>query len=90
MANYTDYLNLFEWDLDNEDDLKSKFDIKKALNENWDKIDEVVKASDTNIALNADDILKIIEILSGQIVIFATENEESMMTEDKELICCNI
>lgn len=41
MAKYTDYLNLFEWEPDK--DLEEEFDIQKALNDNWDKIDIKLK-----------------------------------------------
>ena len=56
MANYTDNLNLFEWDLDNTDDLKSDFKIKTTLNDNWDIIDKAVGTNSTNIATNTTNI----------------------------------
>lgn len=40
MSTETEKLKLFKWDTSNEVDLESDFDIKKTLNENWDKIDD--------------------------------------------------
>lgn len=41
MSTYTDYLNLFMWNL--QTDGEEEFDIEKALNENWKKLDIKVK-----------------------------------------------
>jgi hypothetical protein len=43
MAGWTDFLNLFKWDTNNSEDLDSNFDIDKALNDNWTKINDGVK-----------------------------------------------
>ena len=56
MANYTDNLNLKKWDLTNEEDLSSSFDIDGTLNDNWDKVDEAVGTNSTNIATNKTNI----------------------------------
>lgn len=40
MPKNTEFLKLFKWDLENPNDLESDFDIKKSLNDNWDKIDK--------------------------------------------------
>lgn len=37
MSSYTNFLNLFKWNPQTDGD--EEFDINKALNENWDKID---------------------------------------------------
>ena len=47
MSSYTDYLNLFKWDP--QTDADEEFDIEKALNENWDKIDKKLKDYITNM-----------------------------------------
>ena len=43
MAKWTDFLNLFKWDTNNSEDLDSNFDVDKALNDNWSKIDNKMK-----------------------------------------------
>lgn len=43
MALWTSFLNLFKWDTNNSEDLDSNFDVDKALNDNWGKIDKGVK-----------------------------------------------
>ena len=59
MSKQTDYLNLFKWDLSNETDKKSKFDIQKALNDNWDKLDKELKSNKTDKDNIKDDIKEI-------------------------------
>lgn len=39
MSKLTEFLKLFKWNVDDPEDLKADFNIEKALNENWDKID---------------------------------------------------
>lgn len=41
MSTSTESLNLFKYDP--QDDAKKTFDIKKSLNDNWDKIDKMAK-----------------------------------------------
>lgn len=41
MSRFTDFLNLFMWD--SEEDSEEEFNIDKALNDNWEKIDTKVK-----------------------------------------------
>lgn len=48
MSKLTNFLKLFKWDLDDQEDLKSNFNIEKSLNENWDKIDNGVKNLDNS------------------------------------------
>lgn len=40
MSTETEKLKLFKWDTTNQSDLDSNFDIDKALNNNWDKIEK--------------------------------------------------
>ena len=49
MAKKTEKLKLFKWDTSNQTDLESQFDINKALNENWDKLDSEVGYSSENV-----------------------------------------
>ena len=76
MANYTDYLNLKKWDLTDEEDLKSKFDIEGSLNDNWDKVNEAVKASDTNIDTNTANIAALEETTETNSTDISTIKEE--------------
>lgn len=41
MSKFTDFLNLFMWD--SVEDSEEEFNIDKALNDNWNKIDTKVK-----------------------------------------------
>lgn len=41
MSKFTDFLNLFKWNT--ADDSEEEFDIDKALNDNWDKLDNKAK-----------------------------------------------
>ena len=41
MSKFTDFLNLFMWD--SVEDSEEEFNIDKALNDNWKKIDTKVK-----------------------------------------------
>lgn len=43
MSLFTEFLNLFKWDTNNSEDLDSNFDVDKALNDNWNKIDAKMK-----------------------------------------------
>lgn len=43
MAILTNFLKLFKWDLTNETDLNSDFNIENSLNQNWDKIDSYLQ-----------------------------------------------
>lgn len=48
MSKVTDFLKLFKWDLESKSDLENSFNIDKALNENWDKIDLKTKELNDN------------------------------------------
>lgn len=43
MSKFTDFLNLFMWDTNNSEDLDSSYDIDRANNDNWKKIDDKMK-----------------------------------------------
>lgn len=43
MSLFTSFLNLFMWDTNNSEDLDSSFDIDRAINDNWKKIDSKMK-----------------------------------------------
>ncbi len=49
MPKYTKNLKLFKWDIENEKDLNSQFNLEKNTNENLDKIDETIDCIDTDI-----------------------------------------
>ena len=48
MSLLTSFLQLFKWDTSDENDLEQQFDIDKAMNDNWDKLDEAIEDLDTN------------------------------------------
>ena len=54
MSKFTDFLNLFKWDSSEESE--EEFDIDKALNDNWDKIDMKMKDHINNINTNQTDL----------------------------------
>lgn len=47
MSKFTDFLNLFMWDP--IEDSEEEFNIDKALNDNWKKIDTKVKTHVTSV-----------------------------------------
>lgn len=49
MSVFTNLLNLFKWEI--EKDGEEEFDINKALNENWDKLDSKIDAHTKNTQL---------------------------------------
>lgn len=53
MSIFTNFLNLFKWDPTT--DGEEEFDINKALNENWDKIDTKLQTHITNLQNNKVD-----------------------------------
>lgn len=70
MSKFTDFLNLFKWNI--VDDSEEEFDIDKALNENWDKIDKKIQQHVNSTSF----------IHSN-----ATQNKEGFMSkEDKQKI----
>lgn len=48
MSLRTNFLNLFKWNTQDDEDLNSNFDIDSAMNDNWDTIDEAVSNLDGN------------------------------------------
>ena len=56
MASFTDFLNLFKWN--SKDDAEEEFDIDKALNDNWEKIDTKLKTHITNTDNTVDQFQK--------------------------------
>lgn len=54
MSAFTNFLNLFKWDI--QTDGEEEFDIDKALNENWDKIDAKYGVLNSKISENLEEI----------------------------------
>ena len=52
MSSSTDFLKLFKWNTST--DGSQKFNIDKALNENWDKVETNAKAVDDTLKTKAD------------------------------------
>ena len=58
MSNLTDNLKLFKWNTADEEDLDADFDIDKAMNKNWDKLDENAKSLGDKINSNQEEIIQ--------------------------------
>ena len=56
MSKFTDFLNLFMWD--SVEDSEEEFDIDKALNDNWEKVDTKLKTHITNVNKEINDFEK--------------------------------
>ena len=56
MSKYTDRLGLFMWDLEDDDDLNSNFDLTKSLYNNWELIDTAIGTNIDNIETNTTNI----------------------------------
>ena len=56
MSNQTEKLKLFKWDMLDQVDLNSNFDIEKTLNENWDKIDNNSKEIEKQVTGKIDKV----------------------------------
>lgn len=59
MSKFTDFLNLFKWEPDI--DAEEEFDIDKALNENWDKLDTKLKTYMGDMDSNINDFKQDVE-----------------------------
>lgn len=49
MSSFTNLLNLFKWNPTS--DIEEEFDIEKALNENWDKLDTLISGHINNSSI---------------------------------------
>ena len=56
MSKFTDFLNLFMWD--SVEDSEEEFNIDKALNDNWEKVDTKLKTHITNVNKEINDFEK--------------------------------
>ena len=56
MSKFTDFLNLFMWD--SVEDSEEEFNIDKALNDNWKKVDTKLKTHITNVNKEINDFEK--------------------------------
>lgn len=54
MSLFTNFLNLFKWDV--KTDGEEEFDIDKALNDNWDKIDAKYGNLNSTVSGHMDDM----------------------------------
>ena len=54
MSSRTTNVDLFKWDTTSATDIDSQFDLDKAINENWDKIDTAIGEDRGNIATKAN------------------------------------
>lgn len=59
MSDLTDNLKLFKWNTTDETDLEQEFDIDKAMNDNWDKLDDFAERVNDAVIEIQDDIEEI-------------------------------
>ena len=59
MSLLTSLLKLFKWNTTDETDLEQEFDIDKAMNDNWDKLDEFAERVNDAVIEIQDDIEEI-------------------------------
>lgn len=92
MSLLTPFLKLFKWNTEDTEDLEQPFDIKKAMNENWDKLDTKAQEQEkkiSDIADNIEDIQtkdteqdKLIQKLQSNMINESTEEATSIYVED--------
>lgn len=92
MSLLTPFLKLFKWNTEDTEDLEQPFDIKKAMNENWDKLDTKAQEQEkkiSDIADNIEDIQtkdteqdKLIQKLQSNMINESTEEATSLYVED--------
>ena len=85
MSLLTDFLKLFKWDTTSETDLDEEFNVDKAMNENWDKIDAKAKEHDDNINTLEDvqaEQDSLIQKLKDNMINLQTEENTSLYITD--------
>ena len=90
MGSYTNYLNLFKWDPTT--DGEEEFDIDKALNQNWDKVDVKIESYINTINAIIEEfengintqIANFISSVSGQIEDFEEETNTNIASFEEE------
>ena len=85
MSLLTDFLKLFKWDTTSETDLDEEFDVDKAMNENWDKIDAKAKEHDDSINTLEDvqaEQSSSIQKLKESMINISTEEATSLYVND--------
>lgn len=80
MSKFTDFLNLFMWD--SVEDSEEEFDIDKALNDNWEKVDTKLKTHITNVNKEIKDFE---EDTSNSIKDFKEKTEEKQNTYENNI-----
>lgn len=91
MSSYTNYLNLFKWDPTT--DGEEEFDIDKALNQNWDKVDVKIENYINTINATIEEfengintqIANFISSVSGQIEDFEEETNSSITNFENQI-----
>ena len=92
MSLLTPFLKLFKWNTEDTEDLEQPFDIKKAMNENWDKLDTKAQEQENKISdieTNIEDIEtknteqdELIQKLKKALINETTEQDTSIYIED--------
>lgn len=92
MSLLTPFLKLFKWNTEDTEDLEQPFDIKKAMNENWDKLDTKAQEQENKISdieTNIEDIEtknteqdKLIQKLQNALINETSQQDTSLHIED--------
>lgn len=92
MSLLTPFLKLFKWNTEDTEDLEQPFDIKKALNKNWDKLDTKAQEHENKI-LDIEDSIediqtkdteqdKLIQKLQNALINETSQQDTSLHIED--------
>ena len=92
MSLLTPFLKLFKWNTEDTEDLEQPFDIEKAMNENWDKLDTKAQEQENKISdieTNIEDIEtknteqdELIQKLKNALINETTEQDTSIHISD--------
>lgn len=84
MSKLTNLLKLFKWNTEDENDLKSEFDIDKSMNDNWDKLDDFAGKVDSAVIEIQDDIESIqkVDKKQDELIQKLKDNSINITTEE--------
>lgn len=88
MSKLTNFLKLFKWNTEDENDLKSEFDIDKSMNDNWDKLDDFAGKVDSAVIEIQDDIESIqkVDEKQDELIQKLKDNSINITTEEATLL----
>lgn len=84
MSELTNFLKLFKWNTEDENDLKSEFDIDKSMNDNCDKLDDFAGKVDSAVIEIQDDIESIqkVDKKQDELIQKLKDNSINITTEE--------